>query len=67
MDQNLPENQFEHMISQRDELRNEGEQIQQQQNGIDGEPTSILQENGSQPNVNNNNNNNRGQRMKWTK
>ena len=66
MDQNLPVNQFEDMISQRDELRNEGEQIQQQQNGIGGEPTSILQENCSQPNVNNNNNN-RGQRMKWTK
>ena len=30
MNQNLPENQFEQMISQRDELRNEGEQIQQQ-------------------------------------
>ena len=66
MNQNLPENQFEHMISQRDELRNEGEKIQQQQNGIDGEPTIILQENGSQPNVNNNNKN-LGQRMKWTK
>ena len=66
MNQNLPENQFEHMISPRDELRNEGEKIQQQQNGIDGEPTIILQENGSQPNVNNNNKN-LGQRMKWTK
>ena len=66
MNQNLPENQFEHMISQRDELRNEGEQIQQQQNGIDGEPSLIFQDNGSQPNVNNNNNNRR-QRMKWTK
>ena len=66
MNQNLPENQFEHMISQRDELRNEGEKIQQQQNGIDGEPTIILQENGSQPNVNNSNNS-RGQQMKRTK
>ena len=66
MNQNHPENQFKHMISQRDELRNEGEKIQQQQNGIDGEPTTILQENGSQPNVNNNNKN-LGQRMKWTK
>ena len=66
MNQNLPENQFEHMISQRDELRNEGEKIQQQQNGIDGEPTIILQENGSQLNVNNNNNY-RGLGMKWTK
>ena len=54
------------MICQRDKLRNEGEQIQQQQNGIDGEPTVTLQENGSQPNVNNSNNN-RGRRMKWTK
>ena len=25
MNQNLPENQFEHMIPQQDELRNEGE------------------------------------------
>ena len=66
MNQINPENQFEHMISQRDELRNEGEKIQQQQNGIDGEPTIILQENGSQPNVNNSINN-RGQRVKWTK
>ena len=68
MNQNLPENQFEHMISQRAKLRNERERehIQQQQNGINGEPTIILQENGSQPNVNNSNNN-RGQRMKWTK
>ena len=66
MNQNLPENQFEHMISQRDELRNEGEQIQQQQNGIDSEPSLILQDNGSQPNVNNSNNNQR-QQMKWTK
>ena len=65
MNQNLPENQFEHMISQRAKLRNERERehIQQQQNGINGEPTIILQENGSQPNVNNSNNN-RGQRMK---
>ena len=54
------------MISQRDELRNEGEHIQQQQNRIDGEPTIILQEKGSQPNANSNDNN-RGQRMKWTK
>ena len=48
------------MISQLDELRNEGEQIQQQQNGIDSGPSIVLQENGSQPNVNNNDNN-RGQ------
>ena len=54
------------MISQRDELKNEGEHIHQQQNGIDGEPTIILQENRLQPNVNNNNNN-PGQRMTWTK
>ena len=66
MNQNLPENQFEHMISLRDELRNEGEQIQQQQNGIDSEPSLILQDNGSQTNVNNSNNNRR-QQMKWTK
>ena len=45
MNQNLPENQFEQMISQRDELRNEGEYLQQQQNGVDDEPTIILQEN----------------------
>ena len=45
------------MISQRDELRNEGEHIQQQENGVDGEPTIVLQENGSQPNVNSNSNN----------
>ena len=45
MNQNLPENQFEQMISQRDELRNEGEHLQQQQNGVDDEPTIILQEN----------------------
>ena len=45
------------MISQRDELRNEGEHIQQQENGVDGEPTIVLQENGSQPNVNSNGNN----------
>ena len=32
------------MISQQDELRYEGEHIQQQQNGIDGEPIIILQE-----------------------
>ena len=66
MNQNLPENQFEHMISQQDELRNEGEQIQEQQNRIDGEPTIILQKNGSQQNVNNNSND-RAQRIKWTK
>ena len=54
------------MISQQDELRYEGEHIQQQQNGIDGEPIIILQENGPQPNVNNNSNN-RGQQMKRTK
>ena len=60
MNQNLLENQFQHMISQRDELRNEGEQIQQQQNGIDSDPSIVLQENSSQPNVNNNDNN-RGQ------
>ena len=40
------------------------EQMQQQQNGIDREPTIILHENGLQTNVNNNTN--RGQRMKWT-
>ena len=39
MNQNLPENQFEQMISQRDELRNEGEHLQQQQNGVGDEPT----------------------------
>ena len=66
MNQNLPENRFEQMISQQDELRNEGERIQQQQNGVGGEPTIILQENGSQPNVNNKNNN-QGERMKLTK
>ena len=60
MNQNLLENQFQHMISQRDELRNEGEQIQQQQNGIDSDPSIVLQENSSQPNANNNGNN-RGQ------
>ena len=60
MNQINPENQFEHMISQRDELRNEGEQIQQQQNGIDSDPSIVLQENSSQPNANNNGNN-RGQ------
>ena len=54
------------MISQREELRNKGKYIQQQQNGVDGESTIILQENGLQPNVNNKNNN-RGQRMKWEK
>ena len=54
MNQNLPDNQFENMISQRDQLRNEGEHRQQQQNGIDGEPTIISQKNGLQPNVNNN-------------
>ena len=54
------------MISQREELRNKGKYIQQQQNGVDGESTIILQENGLQPNVNNKNNN-RGQRMKWGK
>ena len=64
MNQNLRENHVvEHMVSLRHRLRNEGEQTQQQQNGIDGEPTIILQENGTQPNVNNNNYN-RGQRMK---
>ena len=70
MNQNLPENRLEQMISQQDELRNEGERIQQQQNGVGSEPTIILQENGSQPNVNNNNNNNNnnhGERMKLTK
>ena len=36
---------------------------QQQQNGLEGDPTIILQENGLQPNVNNSNNN-REQRMK---
>ena len=41
--QNLPENQFEQMISQRDEIRNEGEHIQQLQNSEDGEPAIILQ------------------------
>ena len=66
MNQNLPDNQFEHMVPQRDQLRNEGEHMQQQQNGIDGEPTIISQENGSQPNVNDNNNN-PGQLMTWTK
>ena len=67
MNQNLRENHVvEHVVSLRHRLRNEGEQTQQQQNGIDGEPTIILQENGTQPNVNNNNYN-RGQRMKWTK
>ena len=59
MNQNLPENQFEQMISLRDELRNEGEHLQQQQNGVDVESAIILQENGSQPNVNNDSN--RGQ------
>ena len=39
---------------------------QQQQNGLEGDPTIILQENGSQRNVNNSNNN-REQRMKRTK
>ena len=34
------------MIFQWDELRNEGDDIQQQQNSVDGEPTIILQENG---------------------
>ena len=48
------------MISQRDELSNEGEQIQQQQHGIDSDPSIVLQENSSQPNANNNGNN-RGQ------
>ena len=66
MNQNLPENQFEQMISQQDKLRIEEEHIQQQQNGVYGEPTTILQENGLQPNVNINNNNQR-QRMKWIK
>ena len=42
------------------------QQQQQQQNGLEGDPTIILQENGSQPNVNNSNNN-REQRMKRTK
>ena len=37
MNQNLPENQFKQMISLRDELRNEGEHLQQQQNGVDVE------------------------------
>ena len=60
MNQNLPENQFEQMIFLRDELRNEGEHLQQQQNGVDVESAIILPENGSQPNVNNNSNN-RGQ------
>ena len=59
MNQNLPENQFKQMVSLRDELRNEGEHIQQQQNGVDVESAIILQENGSQPNVNNDSN--RGQ------
>ena len=59
MNQNLPENQFKQMISLRDELRNEGEHLQQQQNGVDVESAIILQENGSQPNVNNDSN--RGQ------
>ena len=66
MNQNVPENQFEEMIFQRDKLRNEREHIQQQQSGLDGEPTIIFQENGSQPNVNNNNNN-QGHQMKKTK
>ena len=60
MNQNLLENQFQHMIAQRDELSNEGEQIQQQQHGIDSDPSIVLQENSSQPNANNNGNN-RGQ------
>ena len=59
MNQNLPENQFKQMISLRDKLRNEGEHLQQQQNGVDVESAIILQENGSQPNVNNDSN--RGQ------
>ena len=68
MNQNLPENKFKQMISQPDKLRKEGEHMKQQQNGSDSEPTFILQENGSQPNVNNNNNNNnRGQWIKCTK
>ena len=39
MNQYLPENQFEQMISQRDELRTERDYMQQQQNGVGGEPT----------------------------
>ena len=39
------------MISQREELRNEEEDIQQ--NGVDGEPTIILKENVSHSNVSN--------------
>ena len=35
MNQNPSENQFEQMISQRDKLTNEGEHIEQQQNGAE--------------------------------
>ena len=42
--------------------------MQQQENGVDGEPTIILQENCLQSIANNNNNNNnQGQEMKRTK